>query len=260
MKNTRLPLAFSFLTLALSSCSFYNPISTNVPSYEKKGEVNVGVNLGTSADVQFSTNPIEHLSIIGTASTSGTITNENGRENSTPDSSRYTYSRNQFELGIGYYYMLTDKIQHDFHIGYGMGSGAKREDQFSDNVDAYRADVSNFFIQSSLIVDLDSDVKGYLSSKFNYLNISNYEQTNNETYNSSFQVQQRQFTEESYWLNQFGIGLIADLGPLQLSAQGQINFRFTNGLFIDERPLGVYAGVNFNIAEIISRAKQKKQD
>jgi len=31
--------AFVALIVSLSSCSFYNPISTNVPSYEKKGEI-----------------------------------------------------------------------------------------------------------------------------------------------------------------------------------------------------------------------------
>jgi len=237
----------------MSSCSFYNPISTNVPSYEKKGEINVGVNLGTSADIQVSTNPIEHLSIIGTASTSGQITNKNGSENNLPDSLQYAYSRNQFELGVGYYYMLTENIQHDFHIGYGIGSAAKRDDMFSDE-SAYRADVSNLFIQSSLIVKLDDDVKGYLSSKFNYLTISNYEQTYTDPNQFRF-TDERQFNNESYWLNQFGIGLIAELGPLQLSAQGQLNFRFTNNLILDERPLGIYVGVNFNIADIVNREK-----
>ncbi len=253
--------AFVALIVSLSSCSFYNPISTNVPSYEKKGEINLGVNLGTSADVQISTNPVEHLSIIGAASTSGSITNTTGRDVPIADSLKYDYSRNQFELGIGYYYKLTDKIQHDIHIGYGIGSAAKRDNWLYGDADfAYRADFTNLFIQSSLVVEIDSDVKGYLSSRFNYISTSNFEKS--AGYNNlepQFYTTEplRTFNEESYWLNQFGIGLIADLGPLQLSAQGQLNFRFTNELVVDERPIGVYAGVNFNIAEIISRAKKK---
>lgn len=244
-------------TLTLSSCSFYNPISTNVPSYEKKGEINVGVNLGTSADIQISTNPVEHLSIIGSASTSGTISNDVGRENNTPDSSRYSYNRNQFELGIGYYYQLTDDIQHDFHVGYGMGSAATRENVWLgyEEESAYRADLTNFFFQSSLIVKLDEDVKGYLSSKFNYLTIGNYEQSN--TGFNSVNVFGERFREEQYWLNQLGVGLIADLGPMQLHAQGQINFRFTNELFVDERFMGLYLGVNFNISDIVARLKEQ---
>lgn len=255
MKKYQL-IFLSIIGIGLSSCSFYNPISTNVPSYEKVGEVNVGVNLGTSADIQVSANPIEHLSFIGTASTSGSITNEDGRENNIPDSLKYSYSRNQFEIGLGYYYMLTDDIQHDFHVGYGFGSAAKREDYLFNNTfydeTAYRANISNFFIQSSMIIKLDDDVKGYLSSKFNYLTISDYEQSINQPF-----VGVDRFNEEQYWLNQLGIGLIADLGPLQLHAQGQINFRFTNELFVDERFMGLYLGVNFNISEIVSSFKQK---
>jgi len=256
MKNSKLSFFCSFLAIALSSCSFYNPISTNVPSYEKKGEVNVGVNLGTSADVQLSTNPINHLSIIGTASTSGAITNDQGDFSNSADSLDYKFNRYQFELGLGYYYMLTDKIQHDFHIGYGIGSAAKKDDFFSDE-SAYQADFSNIFIQSSLIIELDDDIKGFISSKFNYLTMSNFEQSYTYPYNLNYPAKQREFRDESYWLNQFSIGLMVDLGPLQLSAQGQLNFRFTNNLVTDERPLGLYAGVNFNIAEIISQAKQK---
>lgn len=256
MKKSKLYFLLSFLGIILSSCSFYNPISTNVPSYEKKGEVNIGVNLGTSADVQLSTNPVNHLSIIGTASTSGTITNEEGNFSTSADSLDYKFNRNQFEFGIGYYYKLTDKIQHDIHIGYGMGSAAKKDDFFLDE-SAYRADFSNIFIQSSLIMDLESDVKGYLSSKFNYISMSNYEQSYTSPANSNFPSEQRNFSEEGYWLNQFSIGLLVDLGPLQLSAQGQLNFRFTNDLISEERPIGLYAGVNFNIAEIISQTKKK---
>lgn len=254
MKNSYFFLFVCLLSIGLSSCSFYNPISTNIPSYQKKGEINLGVNLGTSADVQISANPINHLSIIGTASTSGNITNENNRNNITPDSVRYNYNRNQFELGVGYYYYLTDKIQHDFHVGYGIASAAKRDDIFSDdNNYAYRADVSNFFIQSSLVIDLDVDVKGFISSKFNYLSISNYE----ESFDRTVQGYQyfTPYYDENYWLTQLGIGFIVDLGPLQVMAQGQLNFRFTNELFIEERPLGLYAGVNFNIADIIKRSK-----
>ena len=255
MKNLKFAFCFCLMVVALSSCSFYNPISTNVPSYEKTGEVNVGVNLGTSADIQVSTNPIEHLSIIGTASTSGTITNNRDDFDNSPDSLNFALTRYQFELGLGYYYMLTDKIQHDFHVGYGIGNAAKRNNLFSDE-SAFQADVNNFFIQSSLIIDLDDDVKGYISSKFNYLTISNYEQYFTEEY-QFFSANPRQFRNESYWLNQFGLGIIADLGPLQLSAQGQLNFRFTNNLFVDERPLGLYVGVNFNISEIAKRIKEK---
>ena len=72
-----------------------------------------------------------------------------------------------------------------------------------------------------------------------------------------FPTEVRQLREESYWLNQIGIGLIADLGPLQITTQGQFNFRFTNNLFVDEGPLSVYAGVNFNLSEIIGRSKDK---
>lgn len=257
MENNKIILSVCILATLLSSCSFYNPISTNVPVYESVGEVNVGVNIGTSADIQVSTNPINHLSIIGTASTSGSISNEIGREINVPDSLRYTYNRNQFELGIGYYYSLTDKIQHDFHVGYGSGSAAKRDDIFStDDNYAYRADFTNFFIQSSIVLNLDEDVKGFISSKFNYLTISNYEESY-DRFSQGLFGERLIFNEESFWLSQLGIGLIADLGPLQIVAQGQLNFRFTNELFVEERPLGLYAGVNFNISEIIKRTKEK---
>jgi hypothetical protein len=260
MKKTPLIFIFCLVAMIFSSCSFYNPISTNVPSYEKKGEVNLGVNLGTSADVQVSANPINHLSIIGTASISGSVSNETGVNNSEPDSLRFTYHRNQFELGIGYYYKLTDKIQHDFHIGYGIAAAAEKEDAFSDdNTYAYRADVTNFFIQSSLIIELDTDLKGFLSSKFNYLSISNYRESFER---SIFGIPQgsRSFNEESFWLSQFGAGFIGDLGPLQITGQAQLNFRFTNNLFLDERPIGVYVGVNFNLSEIIEMSKQRRQN
>tara|TARA_R110002049_G_scaffold20846_3_gene76603 strand:- start:800 stop:1579 length:780 start_codon:yes stop_codon:yes gene_type:complete len=259
MKNFSFLLTVGFIAIAMSSCSFYNPISTNIPSYEKVGEVNLGVNLGTSADVHISTNPINHLSIIGTASTSGTVSNQTGRNNNVPDSLAYSYDRTQFELGIGYYYYLTDKIQHDFHIGYGIASAAARDDIFSiEDGYAYRADVTNLFIQSSLIIELDKDVKGFISSKFNYLTISDYEESYDRFAQGLSTEDITSYNEDSFWFNQFGIGLIGDLGPLQIIAQGQLNFRFSNNLFLDERPLGLYAGINFNISEIINRSKQKE--
>lgn len=256
MKKSSFISLLIILIISLNSCSFYNPISTNVPSYEKKGEVNAGVNLGTSADVQLSTNPINHLSIIGTASTSGAITNDKEEFSNSPDSLDYKFNRYQFELGLGYYYMLTEKIQHDIHLGYGMGSAAKKEYFYSDE-SAYQADFNNLFIQSSLIIELDQDIKGYLSSKFNYLTMSNFEHANHLTNHPNYSLEQNSYRGEGYWLNQFSLGLIVDLGPLQLSAQGQLNFRFTNNLITEERPLGLYAGVNFNIAEIINPSKNK---
>ena len=257
MKKYCLLLFVGFVAITFSSCSFYNPISTNIPSYEKQGEINVGVNLGTSADIHVSANPINHLSIIGTASTSGTISNQTGRDSNVPDSLSYSYDRSQFELGIGYYYYLTDQIQHDFHVGYGIASAAAKENYFSDDNYAYRADVTNLFIQSSLVIELDKDVKGFISSKFNYLTISDYEESHSRFTQNMPPGELPSYNEESFWFNQFGIGIIGDLGPLQIVAQGQLNFRFSNELFFDERPLGLYAGINFNLAEIINKSKKK---
>lgn len=236
-----------FVVLAtFSSCTFYNPIYTNTPSYEEVGEINLGVNLGTTADVNFSSNPVEHLSIIADASYSGQITNQTGRFANPDAFELYQFDQYQVQAGVGYYYKIMDNVQHDFHVGYGFGDAAE-----TYNSGAIQADFTNLFIQSSIVFALDETAKAVISSKFNRLTFTDFVYAREYEFDDipEFNDQQR------YWLNQFGLGLIIPYGPLEFSAQGQINIPFARDVEEIDRPIGAYVGVTFNINEIFNSSR-----
>lgn len=245
-------LLFVVIT-SLSSCNLYNPTFINSPVYEKEKELTLGVNIGSNQSINVSINPIEHLSIIANASSTGALSNDqplvstqNPNGINTPS---YNVNLYQAELGIGYYYNLTDDIQHDLYIGGGIGKSGEEL-----NIYIIESTTMSFFIQSSLSYKLDTKTRAIISSKFNRLSFSDYKATQIREANPI--LSPLVFNEKSFWVNQFGIGILSDLGPIELTLQAQLIARFNNNFEYDDfSPIAGFIGINFNLDEIINRKK-----
>ena len=254
-KLSNLPFALLISVIFLSSCNLYNPAYINTPVYEGTGNVNIGANLGSTQSFNVSTNPVEHLSIIGNVSTAGTISNEESDVvvNYNPNvqqSPSYNYRDLQAEGAVGYYYKMSNDIQHDFHLGYGFGTSADLEGDF-----AYEAKFNNYFIQSSLAIPLDEKTTGVLISKFNFLDFYGYDVT---LLSTPFGTEPSVIiNERNFLLNQFGVGFISNVGPLDLNLQGIWNLTLDRNINEEEFPvLSVFLGINMNIEKIVKKKEK----
>lgn len=235
-----------FISTLLSSCSFYTPGYINVPKYEQVGDVNAGAQIGTTADFNVSTNPIEHLSIIGNLSYAGDVSNEDDPFN-TIDENEFTYTRYQAELGIGYYYKVNSNVQHDFHIGYGFGKAANFVNGTASGDEAFTSDLYNIFFQSSLIFEFSgSNVDAYFTGRYNNVTFYDFEfSLIDQPFNSRVTPD---IGKRTYNVGQFGMGLITSLDFAEINMQAQFSVSDANSIDnFGVRPLGFSVGLNVNI-------------
>jgi len=234
------------ISLVLSSCSFYSPALINTPVYEEPGNFNVGASFGTTADVNFSVNPVEHLSVIANGTYAGFIGSEN-TPSSTVEVREFNLNRFQTELGVGYYYRLGPKIQHDFHIGYGLGETANYFGSPGD--EAFSSSFNNLFFQSSMVFGgLEDDHSFVLSGKYNMLSFNDI---NYRIDSTSFTTNLR--SSHNLWAAQFGAGLIIHFGYIDVMGQAQIIISNSEiGGDFSVRPIGVYLGFNINLDRLKS--------
>lgn len=238
------------LGVVLPSCTFYSPAALNVPKYEKVKEINVGVNMGSTMDFNASYNPVEHLSIISNASYAYNVQNES--DDFTMER-EFDFHRYQVETGLGYYYNLGERIQHDFYVGYGFGKTATFYDNIFDD-EAITSNLSNVFFQSSMIFSgYDDDFDIFLSGKFNNISFNDIEYLVDT--NTFFASQPRFFpSSRNYWVAQLGVGLNVHVNYVDLTAQAQ--FAVSSSPFDGNypvRPIGLYLGMNVNIEKTFKK-------
>lgn len=178
-----------------TSCSevryAYSPVAPNTPGFKEKNESRLAatVSIGTYSTLESTVNQnpelnlnlqsayaiTNHFAVL--ASYSGTIT-ERDQVQYTDNSSTYTdmvnYKRNQFELGAGIFYPLTNNksIIFECFAGYGFGK-LKITDRYTQNGNTtssgfYNAGINKFFIQPSL--SLHPGKNFFLSLGLKYVN------------------------------------------------------------------------------------------
>lgn len=252
MNSTKQLLLISSVLLILSSCSLYTPGFINAPKYDG-GDINIGANVGTTADFNVSASPVSHLSILANATYALPVTYDDDPISSNENNS-YDYPRYQIEGAVGYYYEIGNgKAQHDFHVGYGFGKGASFLNNFVSGEDGFAANISNVFFQSSFIFQLEDDLDILFTSKYNMVKYDDFEfsATEGSQLNSDFEALQN-LKEWDHNVIQFGMGFVSSLEFMDIVLQGQFSFTDRNGAgTFNVRPIGATMGFNIKIDKLI---------
>ncbi len=101
--------------LILSSCSVYIPNGVNAPMFSKKGEAQIGGNVGSGLNLQAASAFTDHFAIIANGyfnKSTTTINNDDTREG----------NGKLFEAGLGYYNKSKNGMAFETFVGGGFGN------------------------------------------------------------------------------------------------------------------------------------------
>ena len=184
MKNI---LVNFFICCCISSCYtpryVYSPVTQNIPSIDKRNDVELSANYGTSIDIFRSKNNynrgIDLHAAWAFSKHFAFMLNENFRWESNGtndtffqrDSSFLTYKRNFTEFGIGYFRSMkaNSKMQFQLFAGTAFGSSKISDDFFSNSIltkKFHESRVTKLFIQPALIYKPTANFNSAFSTRF----------------------------------------------------------------------------------------------
>ncbi|MEP6582864.1 MAG: hypothetical protein ABJA90_01305 [Ginsengibacter sp.] len=265
MKKIAAPLLVSFY---LASCYtpryVYSPSAQNIPGLDRKNDVELSANYGTSMNIFHSksntNNGLDFHSAWAFQKHFAIMVNENLRweSNSTndtfyqQDSSFLTYKRNFTETGIGYFTPMKKNIKMQFQVfaGAAFGSSKISDDFFSNSIFTkkfHESRVTKFFLQPAFIYKSGLTFNSALSFRFTEIVFShirtNYTASEQRNYLLDSLIVSPIFFWEPALTFTFGF----KRAPFKLRLQSSISV-LLNHRFVEHRSSNISAGLvsNFN--------------
>ena len=234
-------ISFSFL-LMLSSCSNFKPAYINNPKFEKRGQLNADVNVGSSFGGNLSYSPIKHWAIMANYSTYYNNSNPEDDKDTLIDQNgqftqQYSYRNYFYEAATGFYWNYNENIYQDFYVGYGEGVAGNKVtytifyENFNAGIVAFQNDFQNVFLQSSLRIKVNKLLDIGIHGRVNFLTYSNFKfvylknnTTNNLVHRYPIEdVEGIYFIDRSRVAYQFGISVVVKLEHFSIYQQFQLN-------------------------------------
>lgn len=247
MKKNGLAI-FTIILLGLSSCNFYKPTVINAPVLEEKGEINVGVSVGSSSDFNLSYSATDHIAVIAKAGTS--YTQELSVDNGTGTEKIYEFNNNHYEGAIGYYSSQDDDLFYNVFLGYAAGEAGSFVDDatvgllFLDG--GFQAQYSGLFLQTSVHANLSNVAFMGLVAKINSLKFSDFEYTFDPTINGRYEVR-----EDQNIVGQIALDFNFKGDRVGGFTQLQYAFDNNNEEYFTTRKLGFYGGIYLRIGALL---------
>ncbi|MEP7231506.1 MAG: hypothetical protein ABI691_14695 [Ginsengibacter sp.] len=261
----------------ISSCYtpryVYSPVTQDVPSIDKKNDLEVSANYGTSVDIFRSRgNYNRGLDLHGAWAISkhfAIMLNENFRweSNSTNDtyfqgdSSLLTYKRNFTEIGFGYFTPMkkNEKMQFQVFAGAAFGSSKIFDDFFSNSILAkkyHESRVTKIYVQPSFIYKSTANFNAALSSRFTEILFSHIHTNYTAVEQNDYLLDSLRVSPVFFWepalTYTFGFKKL----PFKFRLQGSVSV-LLNHRFVEHRSSNISIGIVSNFKQ---RRQKKKSD
>lgn len=271
MKNI---LISFFICFYISSCYtpryVYSPVTQNIPSIDKKNDVELSASYATSIDIFHSkSNYNRGLDLHAAWAFSNhfaIMLNENFRweRNSTNDtyfqgdSSFLTYKRNFIELAAGYFTSMkkSKKMQFQVFAGAAFGSSRISDDFFSNGIltkKYHQNRVTKLFIQPSFIYKPGSNFNAALSSRFTEILFSHIQTNYTSVELNNYLLDSLTFSPVFFWEPALTYTFGFKKFPFKFRVQGSVSV-LLNHRFVEHRSSNIGIGLVSNFLN----HKQKK--
>lgn len=274
MKNI---LISFFISGVISSCYtpryVYSPPTQNVPSIDKKNDVELSANYGTSLDIFHSKGNYNRGVDLHTA---WAISNhfavmlnesfrwESNRTNDTffqSDSSSLTYKRNFMELGAGYYTAMKNNNKMQFQVFTGMAFGSSKisDDFFSNNIltkKYHQSRVTKLFIQPAFIFKPGPNFNAALSTRFTEILFSHIRTNYNSSELNNYLLDSITVSPLFFWEPALTYTFGFKKFPFKFRVQGSISV-LLNHRFVEHRTSNIGIGL---VSHFIQHKTKKKAD
>ena len=266
-----------FICSFLSSCYtpryVYSPPTQNVPSIDKKNDVELSANYGTSLDIFHSkgnyNRGIDLQSTWAISSHFAVMLNENfrwesNRTNDTffqSDSSSLTYKRNFTELGAGYYTAMKNnkKMQFQVFAGAAFGSSKISDDFFSNNIlrkKYHQSKVTKLFIQPAFIFKPGPNFNAAFSTRFTEILFSRIRTNYNSSELNNYLLDSITDSPLFFWEPALTYTFGFKKFPFKFRVQGSISV-LLNHRFVEHRTSNISIGL---VSNFIQHRTKKKAD
>ena len=272
MKNI---LISFFIFCYISSCYtpryVYSPVTQNIPSIDKKNDVELSANYGTSINIFHSKSNYNRGLDLHTAwafsNHFAIMLNENFRWESNGandtffqrDSSFLTYKRNFTETGAGYFTSMKKNKKMLFQVfaGAAFGSSKISDDFFSNSIltkKYYQSRVTKLFIQPSFIYKRGPNFNAALSSRFTEILFSHIRTNYTSVELNNYLLDDLTFSPVFFWEPAITYTFGFKKFPFKFRAQGSVSV-LLNHRFVEHRSSNIGIGLVSNFVQ----RKQKKR-
>lgn len=243
MKTSKITL-IALLFASLCSCNFYKPTLINAPVLEEKGQLEVGVSIGSSADAIVSYAITDNIAIMGSAGTSGTLEVE---INTTPPGSteKYTFENNKYEGAVGYYKNTDDSFFFNVFAGYAAGKAGTIGNNFSLIESGYGANYQGFFSQASIHTKVGSQSYFGLLLRGNHFDFDDFNYAFDPTIDGRYLVK-----DPNSLIGQVALDFTIKGEKLGGFWQIQYAFHDNDELYMTLRELGIHFGVYLRLGDL----------
>ena len=263
MKNI---FAIICLCCYLSSCYtpryVYSPVTQNIPSIDKKNDVEFIANYSTSVDLLRSkrnyNNGIDLHSAWAFSKHFAGMLNENIRweSNNTNDtyfagdSSQLSYKRNFTEVAVGYFTPMKENRKMVFQVFFGVALGhSKISDQFFSNGSSiskyHQSRVSKLFVQPAFVYKLTSGFSTAISMRFTKTTFSKINTNYTDAELNNYLLDGLTFSPVYWWEPAMTYTFGLKKFPLKFRVQGTISV-LLNHRFVEYRTSNVSIGIVYN--------------
>lgn len=266
-----------FICCYISSCYtpryVYSPSTQNVPSLDKKNDVELSANYGTSIDIFHSNGNYNHGLDLHTAwafsNHFAMMLNENFRWESNGtndtffqgDSSFLTYQRNFTEMGAGYFTSMKKNKKMLFQVfaGAAFGSSKVSDDFFSNSILTKKYHISRvtkFYIQPAFIYKPGPRFSAALSSRFTEILFSHIRTNYTPTEQNNYLLDSITASPAFFWEPALTYTFGFKKFPFKFRMQGSISV-LLNHRFIEHRSSNIGIGL---VSGFTERKSKKKVD
>ncbi|MEP7252037.1 MAG: hypothetical protein ABI683_06640 [Ginsengibacter sp.] len=254
------------LVFYLSSCYtpryVYSPVTQNIPSIEKKNDIEFAANYGTSIDLFRSKHNYNNGLDLHTAwafnKHFAAMLNENIRWESNGtndtyfagDSSQLSYKRNFTEVAAGYFTSMKDNIKMLFQVFSGVAFGRSTiADQFfsSGSLDMkyHQSRVTKLFIQPAFVYKPTAGFSTALSMRFTKVAFSKINTNYTDIELNNYLLDSLTFSPVYWWEPAVTYTFGFKKFPLKFRLQGTISV-LLNHRFVEHRTSNIGIGIVYN--------------
>lgn len=264
-----------FICFCISSCYtpryVYSPVTQNIPDLDKKNDVELSANYGTSVDIFRSKDNYNTGLDLHSAWAFGNhfaiMANENFRweSNSTNDtffqgdSSSLTYKRNFTETGIGYFTSVrrNKKMQFQAFAGVAFGASKISDNFFSNSILSkkfYQSRVTKLFIQPAFIFKPGPYFNAALSTRFTEILFSHIRTNYTSTEQNNYLLDSLTVSPVFFWEPALTYTFGFKKFPFKFRIQGSVSV-LLNHRFVEYRSSNVGVGLLSDFPKNKSRKK-----
>ncbi len=272
MKNI---LCIFFISCWASSCYtpryVYSPPTQNIPGLDKKNDVELAANYGSSFDLfhskgNYNRGPDLHFSW-AFSKHFACMLNENLRWESNAtndtyfqnDSSSLTYKRNFTELGAGYFSSVkkNDKMQFQVFTGVAFGSSKISDDFFSNGIltkKYHGSRATKLFLQPAFIFKPNANFNAALSTRFTEILFSHIRTNYTPNEQNNYLLDSLTISPVFFWEPAVTYTIGFKKFPFKFRVQGSVSV-LLNRRFVEHRSSNISLGL---VSNFIQRKPGKK--